>query len=118
MPDTLVTNSPVLAHKFAESRRVVSKAVSSGEGIAPFVDEPTLDDLDLVETVPTVNNAARARGSHRGSSSCHRWPSRVGRAETTRELDNRLARDRPQGRWIQYVECSRTCSLRSLSPIW
>ena len=54
VPDTLVTNDPVIAHTFAAGRRVVAKAVSPGVGITPYVDEVPDCALDMVQGLPTL----------------------------------------------------------------
>lgn len=54
VPATLVTNDPDEALRFASDRSVVAKAISSGFGIAPFVDVVDTDELAYVATAPTM----------------------------------------------------------------
>jgi hypothetical protein len=54
VPRTMVTNDPAAARQFADGRRVIAKALSSGEGIAPFVGEVDASELDLVATMPVL----------------------------------------------------------------
>ena len=54
VPATLITNHLDQARGFASRRRTLAKAVSSGEGIAPFVDECDLEDLTHVEVAPVL----------------------------------------------------------------
>jgi hypothetical protein len=54
VPATLVTNDLHQAREFAKDRRIVAKAVSSGEGIAPFVAECEPDDLGRLEAAPVM----------------------------------------------------------------
>jgi hypothetical protein len=54
IPATLVTNHLDRAKEFASGRRIIAKAVSSGEGIAPFVAECRSEDLAPVETMPVM----------------------------------------------------------------
>jgi hypothetical protein len=54
IPITRIMNSPEDAHQFANGRRLVAKALSSGIGIAPFAAELTADDLDKVAGCPTM----------------------------------------------------------------
>ena len=52
-PRWLITNDPDEAHTLAYSTRIVAKALSSGIGIAPYVAEVGIDDLDSVSALPT-----------------------------------------------------------------
>ena len=54
VPDTLVTNLPQSAREFVRVGPAVTKTISSGIGLAPFVEEVGFDELDLVSNVPTL----------------------------------------------------------------
>jgi hypothetical protein len=54
VPETLVTNSPAAATRFVASGAAVAKAISTGPGLAPFVDAVDLADLDLVANAPVL----------------------------------------------------------------
>lgn len=55
IPATVVTDSVADARDFAARHgALVAKAMSSGEGIAPFTDDVTTEELDLVESHPTL----------------------------------------------------------------
>lgn len=53
-PDALVTNTPEEAGRFQAGRRLVTKALSPGLGIAPFTAEVDGDDLQMLATNPTL----------------------------------------------------------------
>lgn len=54
IPQTCVTNDPIVGRAFLQGRRVVAKPLSPGQGIGPFVAEVSADDLDRVATLPTL----------------------------------------------------------------
>jgi hypothetical protein len=54
VPETLVTNLPQSAREFMTGGPAVTKTISSGIGLAPFVEEVDLDELELVANVPTL----------------------------------------------------------------
>lgn len=54
LPPSLVTNAPTAAATLAEAGRVIAKPLSPGEGIVPFVDEVSADDLKLVSALPVL----------------------------------------------------------------
>lgn len=53
-PDTLVTSTPEEAGRFQTGRRVVTKALSPGLGIAPFTSEVGSQDLQALTTNPAL----------------------------------------------------------------
>lgn len=53
-PTHRVTNVPDLAREFAASRRLVAKPLSPGRGIAPFVAELEIADLDRTAALPVL----------------------------------------------------------------
>lgn len=59
-PQTLVTNSPAKAVKFLESGSVVAKTISTGTGLAPYVDYVDPDSLQLVANAPVLLQQALA----------------------------------------------------------
>jgi len=54
IPETVVTNVAATAATFLKAGRTVAKAISSGPGLAPFVDEVTTDLVELVATLPVL----------------------------------------------------------------
>lgn len=54
VPETLVTNLPQSAREFITAGPAITKTISSGIGLAPFVEEVDRDDLELVANVPTL----------------------------------------------------------------
>jgi hypothetical protein len=53
VPATLVTNSPAAASQFLMSGPAVAKSISTGSGLAPFVDAVDSSELGLVANAPT-----------------------------------------------------------------
>lgn len=54
VPSTIVTNSTTPAARFCASGKVVAKTISTGPGLAPFVDVVDPDDLELVRNAPVL----------------------------------------------------------------
>jgi hypothetical protein len=54
VPRTLVTNDPNAARAFAGRHRVIAKATSPGFGIAPYVAEVPIADLEAVAGLPVL----------------------------------------------------------------
>lgn len=54
IPQPIVTDDIALATGFLDQRRTVAKPLSPGQGIAPFVDELTVDDLSNVGSLPVL----------------------------------------------------------------
>lgn len=54
VPDTVVTNQPDLARTMARTHQLVAKSISSGIGIAPFVDSVDQAVMDLLPNAPTL----------------------------------------------------------------
>jgi len=54
IPETVVTNSVATASAFVNAGPTVAKAISSGPGLAPFVDEVTSDLVELVTALPVL----------------------------------------------------------------
>lgn len=52
VPDSVITNRTAVAERLAPS--VVAKAISSGSGLAPFVEEASRDLLPLVRNAPVL----------------------------------------------------------------
>lgn len=53
-PDSLVTSTPEEAGRFQAGRRLITKALSPGLGIAPFTDEVDSPDLQTLTTNPAL----------------------------------------------------------------
>ncbi len=53
-PETLLTNEESLAQPFARDRSVVVKALSSGFGIAPYVEVVSPTDVSSVSSLPSL----------------------------------------------------------------
>lgn len=54
VPHTIITNDSVTAARMSTAGRVVAKALSPGQGIAPYVDEVHSDDLCEFGGLPTL----------------------------------------------------------------
>jgi len=54
IPETVVTNIAATAAAFLKSGPTVAKSISSGPGLAPFVDEVTTDLVELVTRLPVL----------------------------------------------------------------
>ncbi len=54
VPVSVVTNDVDAARSLLDTMRLVAKPLSAGQGIAPFVDEVTENDLDLVANLPVL----------------------------------------------------------------
>jgi glutathione synthase/RimK-type ligase-like ATP-grasp enzyme len=56
VPETIATNDPEDGQRWADQigAPVLAKAVSSGPGIAPFADQVSADDLELLVHCPTL----------------------------------------------------------------
>ena len=54
LPATVVTNSTSAAMRFVDLGTTVAKAISTGPGLAPFVDQVELSDLELVANAPVL----------------------------------------------------------------
>lgn len=54
IPETLVTNSSSAASRFMASGAAVAKAISTGPGLAPFVDRVDLADMELIANAPVL----------------------------------------------------------------
>lgn len=63
VPKWLVTNCSADARRFAQSTRIVAKALSPGLGIAPYVEEVDGADLDLVGGAPVLLQAKVRAGA-------------------------------------------------------
>ena len=59
-PQSLVTNSPDAAAKFLESGPTVAKTISTGTGLAPYVDYVERASLQLVASAPVLLQRALA----------------------------------------------------------
>lgn len=53
-PASCVTNEPSTASEFERGRPLVAKALSPGQGIAPFVDAVSAADVERVAALPTL----------------------------------------------------------------
>ena len=63
IPTSLVTNDPAAATKLAGECRLIAKPLSPGKGIAPFVDEVSEQDLELVASLPVLLQELAASAS-------------------------------------------------------
>jgi hypothetical protein len=57
VPESIVTNRPREARRFASECIVLAKPLSSGSGLAPFADAPHTSLLSLVKSAPTFLQA-------------------------------------------------------------
>lgn len=54
LPSSLVTNDPAAAATLAQAGSLIAKPLSPGQGIAPFVEELSSVDLELVSALPVL----------------------------------------------------------------
>jgi hypothetical protein len=60
VPSTIVTNDVEQARRFASKGPIITKAVSSGPGLAPYTGLAPMETLSLVEASPTLLQSAIA----------------------------------------------------------
>jgi glutathione synthase/RimK-type ligase-like ATP-grasp enzyme len=79
LPETVVTNSPIVAAAFLATGPVLAKAISSGPGLAPFVEEANIHDMGLVANAPVfLQRMIKAEADWRlvtVEAACYAWRS-------------------------------------------
>jgi glutathione synthase/RimK-type ligase-like ATP-grasp enzyme len=76
-PETVVTNSSHVAAGFLATGPVLAKTISTGSGLAPFVEEADINDIGLVANAPVfLQRRVEAEADWRlvtVGSACHAW---------------------------------------------